>query len=126
MAHFAQLDENNIVTQVIVVNNSDTRDVIGNEQEHIGVAFCERLFGGRWKQTSYNGNMRKRYAGIGYSYNEELDAFVRPKPYPSWTFNSETADWDPPVPRPTEGEMLYVWDEESQAWNGIPPPATEG
>ena len=78
MAHFAQLDENNVVTQVIVVSNEDTSDVNGNEVEEIGVTFCKKLLGAdtNWKQTSYNNNMRVRYAGIGYTYNEELDAFV--------------------------------------------------
>jgi hypothetical protein len=82
MAHFAELDENNVVKRVIVVGNADTSDAHGVEKEHIGAAFCERLLGGTWKQTSYNGNMRKRYAGIGFVYNAALDAFVPPKPYP--------------------------------------------
>ena len=80
MAHFAQLDENNVVTQVIVVSNDDTSDSNGTETESIGVAFCQKLLGAdtNWKQTSYNSNMRVRYAGIGYSYNAGLDAFVPP------------------------------------------------
>jgi len=78
MAHFAQLDDNNIVTQVIVVNNSDLEDSNGVEQEAIGITFCTNLFGAhtRWKQTSYNGNFRGRYAGIGMKYDKELDEFV--------------------------------------------------
>jgi hypothetical protein len=91
MAHFAQLDENNVVTQVIVVSNADTADANGVEKEHIGAAFCEKLLGGTWKQTSYNGNLRKNYAGIGYTYNADIDAFVPPKPYASWVLNEETA-----------------------------------
>ena len=85
MAHFAQLDENNIVTQVIVVGNSDIADVNGVESENVGVAFCQSLLGAEtnWKQTSYNGNMRVCYAGIGYSYNASLDAFVPPQPFAS-------------------------------------------
>lgn len=115
MAHFAQLDENNVVTQVIVVANKDTADASGVEKEHIGAAFCERLLGGTWKQTSYNGSIRKRYAGIGYTYNEALDAFVRPKPFPSWTLNNTTADWDPPVAKPDDGKQ-YAWNESNLSW----------
>jgi len=78
MAHFAELDSNNVVLRVIVVDNKDTADAYGVEKEYIGAAFCERVLGGTWKQTSYNGNMRGRYAGIGYTYNAELDEFVAP------------------------------------------------
>ncbi len=81
MAHFAQLDDNNVVTQVIVVSNNELLDAGGQEREEMGIGFCQRLFGGNWKQTSYNHNFRKRYAGIGYTYNAELDAFVPPKPF---------------------------------------------
>ncbi len=114
MAHFAQIDENNVVIQVIVVDNKDTSDASGVEKEHIGAAFCERLFGGTWKQTSYNGNFRKNYAGIGYTYDSVLDAFVPPQPYPSWTLDTN-AQWQPPVAMPTDGQM-YSWDEQSQQW----------
>lgn len=114
MAHFAKLDENNVVTSVIVVSNTDTADANGVEKEHIGAALCEKLFGGVWKQTSYNGNFRKNYAGIGYTYNEDIDAFVAPKPYPSWVLDSETARWNAPVPMP-EGSRYY-WDEGSVSW----------
>ena len=79
MAHFAQLDENNVVTQVIVVSNSELLDENGNETESMGVAFCQRLFGGTWKQTSYNENFRGRYAGVGYTYNPATDQFEPPK-----------------------------------------------
>ena len=121
MAHFAQLDENNVVTQVIVVSNDDCSDSNGVESESIGVAFCQKLLGANtnWKQTSYNGNMRTRYAGIGYSYNAELDAFVAPQPYASWTLNTETADWDAPVTQPTLTDeqiaagSFYNWDEDA-------------
>ena len=116
MAHFAELDANNVVLRVIVVGNADTSDANGVEKEHIGAAFCERLFGGTWKQTSYNGNMRKRYAGIGYSYNEALDAFVAPKPYPSWVLNNTTAEWEAPVPMPVEEGKRFAWNEETGAW----------
>ena len=114
MAHFAQLDDNNVVTQVIVVANSDTADANGVEKEYIGAAFCERLFGGTWKQTSYNGNIRKNYAGIGYKYHADIDAFAAPQPYPSWTLNDQ-AQWQPPVPMPTDGKM-HSWDEATTSW----------
>ena len=122
MAHFACLDENNIVTQVIVVGNDDITDANGNEVEEIGVAFCKKLLGAdtNWKQTSYNSSMRVRYAGIGYSYNAELDAFVAPQPYASWTLDSGTADWVSPLgaaPALTDDEVAamsyYRWDEDA-------------
>ena len=78
MAHFAELDSNNVVLRVIVVDNKDTSDAYGVEKEYIGTAFCERVLGGTWKQTSYNGNFRGRYAGIGYTYDAQLDEFVAP------------------------------------------------
>jgi hypothetical protein len=114
MAHYAQIDENNIVTQVIVIDNKDTADANGVEKEYIGAAFCERLFGGTWKQTSYNGNIRKNYAGIGYTYNADIDAFVAPKPYASWTLDAN-AQWQAPTAMPTDGGM-YSWDEATTAW----------
>ena len=117
MAHFAELDENNVVKRVIVVGNADTSDANGVEKEHIGAAFCERLLGGTWKQTSYNNNMRKRYAGIGYTYNADLDAFVPPKPYASWVLNSETANWDPPTPMPSAEGKMYTWNESTLSWD---------
>jgi hypothetical protein len=114
MAHYARIDENNIVTQVIVIDNKDTADANGVEKEYIGAAFCERLFGGTWKQTSYNATIRKNYAGIGYTYNADIDAFVPPKPYPSWILDVN-AKWQPPVAMPTDGKM-YSWDEVAQTW----------
>ena len=116
MAHFAKLDDNNTITQVIVVSDADCKDPDGNEVEAIGVAFCNKLLGGRWVQTSYNGNIRKRYAGIGYSYNEQYDAFIAPKPYNSWTLNTVTFDWDPPVPYPND-DNYYIWNENTQTWD---------
>ena len=118
MAHFAELDENNVVLRVIVVGNKDTADANGVEKEHIGAAFCERLFGGRWVQTSYNGNKRKNYAGIGYTYREDIDAFVAPKPYASWVLNID-AQWEAPVPMPTDGKR-YSWDEQNLSWAEVP------
>jgi hypothetical protein len=121
MAHFCQLDENNVVTQVIVVDNKDTADASGVEKEHIGAAFCEKLLGGTWKQTSYNGSIRKNYAGLGYTYNADIDAFVPPKPYASWLLNETTAQWEAPVAMPEDagtGEppKRYSWDEATTSW----------
>ena len=98
MAHFAQLDENNVVTQVIVVGNRDCADANGVEKESIGIAFCERLFGGNWKQTSYNASIRKNYAGIGYTYDAARDAFIPPQPGAEWTLNETTCQWVNPNP----------------------------
>ena len=117
MAHFAQLDENNIVTQVIVVGNEDVKDSEGNESELTGIAFCKSLLGANtiWKQTSYNANIRKNYAGIGFTYDETRDAFISPKPYASWTLNETTCRWEAPVAHPNDGN-LYSWDEETTSW----------
>jgi len=115
MAHFAQLNEENLVTQVIVVANQDTSDKDGVENEAIGIEFCTNLLGGTWKQTSYNGNIRKNYAGIGYKYDATLDAFIPPQPFASSTLNEETAQWEAPTPYPTD-EKRYTWDEETTSW----------
>jgi hypothetical protein len=94
MAHFAQLDESNIVTQVIVVHNNELLDN-GVESEAKGVAFCQSLLGGNWIQTSYNGNIRKNFAGIGYSYDQTRDAFIPPKPeLGEWVLNEDTCIWE--------------------------------
>jgi hypothetical protein len=116
MAHFAQLDENNKVIQIIVVSNNECL-VNGVESEDAGIAFCKQLYGQdtKWKQTSYNGNIRKNYAGIGYTYNESLDAFIPPKPFPSWTLNEVTAQWVAPLAKPNDGKD-YSWDENTLSW----------
>ena len=122
MAHFARLDENNVVVQVIVVNNDDCLDENGVESEDVGVAFCQGLLGAdtRWKQTSYNHKFRRQYAGAGYSYFEPLDVFVEPQPYSSWTFDTTTANWVSPVPKPSVPDIYaLVWDEENQEWDAI-------
>lgn len=118
MAHFAQLDSDNIVQQVIVLNNSDCEDDDGNESEAVGIAFCQSLFGADtvWKQTSYNNNMRVKYAGIGDKYDEALDAFIGPQPYPSWTLSSVSKDWEPPTPDPSDENTQYGWDEDTLSW----------
>ena len=115
MAHFARLGPNNVVEQVIVVDNKDTADAAGIEKEYIGAAFCERLLGGRWVQTSYNGNKRKNYAGIGFTYDEQRDAFIPPKTYASWVLDEDKCQWKAPVDMPTDGQM-YSWDEATTSW----------
>jgi hypothetical protein len=115
MAHFAQT-ENNIVTRVIVVDNKDTSNEEGVEIEQIGIDFCSNLLGGTWKQTSYNGNIRKNYAGIGYAYDEGRDAFIAPKPYNSWILDETTCQWKAPVDMPTD-DKRYSWNEETLAWD---------
>jgi len=119
MAHFAQLNAENLVTQVIVVANQDTADQDGVENEAIGIEFCTNLLGGKWVQTSYNGNIRKNYAGVGYKYDAELDAFVPPQPFASWTLNNETAQWEAPTPYPTD-DKRYTWDEATTSWVEVP------
>ena len=114
MSHFAQI-KNGVVIQVIVVNNADTANAEGVEMEHIGAAFCERLLGGEWKQTSYNGNIRKNYAGIGYTYDAVRDAFIPPQPYPSWALNEQICQWESPTPMPTDGKR-YAWGEATLNW----------
>jgi len=93
MAHFAELDENNVVLRVIVVDDKDTSDAFGVEKEHIGAAFCERLLGGRWVKTSYNGSIRKRYAGIGMVYLPDHDQFAGLKPSEQHEYNPEIGEW---------------------------------
>ena len=122
MAHFAQLNENNVVMMVIVVNNADCLDENSVESETVGIAFCQGLLGAdtRWKQTSYNRKFRRNYAGKGYSYFEPLDVFVEPQPYPSWTFDTATANWVSPIPKPTVPDIYFLsWDEENQEWDAI-------
>jgi hypothetical protein len=122
MAHFAKLNSDNGVIHVLVVDNWNVTDGNGDEQESIGVAYLENLYGVEpgitWKQTSYNGNMRKNYAGIGFTYDEDLDAFIPPKPFASWILNEDTCQWKAPVPAPTDGNR-YVWDEKNANWEQI-------
>lgn len=124
MAHFAELDDNNIVLRVIVVSDEDA--AAGGE------AFCESLFGGRWKQTSYNTfenkhrqggtPFRKNYAGVGFRYDETLDAFIPPQPFPSWSLDDVTGRWLPPVAYPSVDTLprkRYRWNEPTQSWDEI-------
>lgn len=108
MAHFAEIDDTNTVVRVLVTDNNDPN---GDE----GAQWLVDNLGGTWVKTSYNGNIRKNYAGIGYTYDEALDAFVAPKPYASWILNEDTARWEAPTPYPTDG-ILYTWDEDKLAW----------
>jgi hypothetical protein len=110
MAHYAFLDENNIVTEVIT-GIDETELIEGLDTE----TWYGNFRGQACKRTSYNGNYRKNYAGIGYTYDAELDAFIAPKPFESWVLDEETCRWEAPVPYPTDGER-YVWDEEATDW----------
>lgn len=118
MAHFAELGLNNTVLRVIVVHNNELLDENGVEQEQKGVDFCRNLLGGTWVQTSYNGNFRKNFAGIGYTYDSERDAFIPPKFYASWVLNEEVCQWEAPVPMPEDG--VYVWNEDTTSWDAVP------
>lgn len=117
MAHFALLDENNVVKRVAVVSNECLLDDYGNESEQLGIAFCKAMYGEDVKavQTSYNGKIRKHFAGIGLIYDASRDAFISPQPYQSWTLNEDTCLWQAPVPMPSDGQM-YQWDESQKAW----------
>lgn len=119
MAHFAKLDENNVVLEVHCVHNNELL-VNGVEVEAMGIVFLINWSGGytNWKQTSYSRKFRKHYAGIGYTYDAQRDAFIQPKPYNSWTLNDDTCLWQPPVERPVDDNM-YEWDETTLSWTLI-------
>jgi len=121
MAHFAKLDKDNSVIEVNSVNNIEMLAADGSESEMMGVAFLIRWSGGysNWKQTSYNGKIRKNYAGIGYTYDSARDAFIPPQPFPSWVLNEETCLWDAPVAMPDDGKF-YNWDEAAVSWVAVP------
>jgi len=108
MAHFAELDADNIVVRVLVVPN---------EQENRGHDYLatDLGLGGTWVQTSYNARIRKNYAGIGYTFDSERDAFIPPKPFASWTLNEDTCNWEAPVAYPDD-EKMYTWDEATTSW----------
>lgn len=108
MSHWAEIDENNIVLRVLVGNNSESDE---------GEAFMNSL-GGTWVKTSYNGTIRKNFAGIGFIYDFEKDAFIAPKPFESWVLDENTCRWEAPVPYPTDG-IMYEWDEETTDWKAI-------
>jgi hypothetical protein len=115
MANFAELDDNNVVLRVNVVNNEDTQDSEGNELESIGISFCESTWGGRWIQTSYNHNIRGRYAGIGMVYDEDHDSFTIPKEHESFVWSDEFIAYVPPVPLPDKLKP-WMWDQDTQSW----------
>ena len=115
MAHFAEIDDNNVVLRVIVVNNNELMDDNSVEQESLGQAFCQSLFDGNWVQTSYNGSFRKNFAGVGYTYDQERNAFIPPKAYSSWVLNETTCQWEAPIPLP-DSDSDYIWDEDTTSW----------
>jgi len=124
MAHFAKIGLNNKVIEVLSVHNDVLKDSNGVEQENIGVDFLTKLTGWAiWKQTSYNSNFRKNYAGIGYTYDETRDAFIPPKDYNSWILNEQTCRWEAPInmPQLTAEEInngnYYKWKEDTQSWD---------
>ena len=122
MAHFAKINSENLVTEVIVINNDVILDSNGEEQESLGVDFCKQIYGeGTYKQTSYNSKMRKNMATVGSTYDTSRDAFIRPKRYSSWVLDESTCRWIPPVEQPSDseangGNVLYHWDESSNNW----------
>lgn len=118
MAHFAELDTNNIVQRVIVVNNDINMDENNQEDEQLGIAFLKSIYGNDtiWKQTSYNNSFRKNYAGIGFTYDPIMDAFIPPQPYNSWTLDQNTGNWKPPVAYPDDILNSYYWDEDTISW----------
>ena len=118
MAHFAKLGVGNIVERVIVVHNSVITDANGVEQEKLGVDFINKLYNTRdvWKQTSYNNNIRKNFAGLGYQYDQQRDAFIAPKPFNSWILNEDTCIWEAPVAYPQD-DNRYSWNEQTLSWD---------
>jgi hypothetical protein len=116
MAYFAKLGTGNIVEQVISINNSVITDSNGIEQEKLGNDFINKLYNTRdvWKQTSYNNNFRKNFAGIGFQYDQTRDAFIAPKPFNSWVLNENTCCWESPTPEPQDGK--YRWNENTLTW----------
>ena len=117
MAHFAELNSQNVVLRVIVVGNDDVNNLPFPESEPIGVAFCQGIFGAdtQWVQTSYNANFRYNYACADFVFDPVAQAFIPPKPFPSWLLDTNTYQWQPPASYPSDGK-LYVWDETTQSW----------
>jgi hypothetical protein len=120
MAYFAKLGTGNIVENVISINNAVITDANGVEQEQLGNDFINKLYNTRdvWKQTSYNNNIRKNFAGIGFQYDQTRDAFIPKKPYNSWILNEQTCNWESPISYPTD-EQSYKWNEQIQNWELI-------
>lgn len=124
MAHFAEINDENIVTRVIVVNNNELIGSNGEESELLGIEFCKSLYGNntKWIQTSYNKNFRKNYAGINFKYDSNRDAFIPPKPFNSWLLNENTCLWESPIPYPND-DKKYIWNEETKTWDEFIPPS---
>ena len=122
MAHFAKINSDNIVEQVIVVNNNVVQDILQRDVEQLGIDFCKKLFGDEtnWVQTSYNNNIRKQFAKIGATYDKEKDKFISPQPFPSWVLD-ENDDWQAPTPKP-EDDKSYVWNEKDKTWDIVDVP----
>jgi hypothetical protein len=119
MAHFAKINENNIVEQVIVISNEDCGNEEYPQSESIGQEFIQSLnLIGVWKQTSYNNTFRKNYAGIGFTFDEERDAFIPIKPFDSWVLDEHTCKWKAPIPYPSDGNE-YIWNEELLSWEEV-------
>ena len=117
MASFAKIGLNNKVIEVLSVHNNELLDSNGVEQENIGVDFLTKLTGWAiWKQTSYNNNFRKNHAGIGFTYDEDRDAFISKKPFASWILNETTCQWEAPSAYPDDGEK-YTWNESTTTWD---------
>ena len=126
MAHFAKINDSNIVTELVVIDDKDTQDGDGKEDESVGAKYLSDAFGGTWKQTSYNtvGGVhalggtpfRKNFAAIGYTYDSAKNAFITPKPYASWTLDEDTCQWKAPKDYPTDGNA-YDWNETTKRWN---------
>ena len=124
MAHYAELDEHNVVLRVLVVRNEDEQDEHGKDDEAKGIAYLQSLFGAntRWVRTSYHGNIRTRYAGAGMTYDATIDAFLTPKPFASWILNPGNNEWEAPVPMPraANNNEYYTWDETTLSWVAHP------
>jgi len=126
MAHFVEIDADNTVIRGLVVDDNDTKNENGDEDESVGAKYLSDGFGGTWKRTSYNTRSgvhtvggtpyRKNYAGIGYTYDDTRDAFIPPKPYTSWTLNEDTCQWDAPTAMPDDGKF-YHWNEDTTSWD---------
>ena len=118
MAHFAKLNENNIVEDVIVISNQHGNNLDFPQSEVLGQLFIVTILGleGKWYQTSYNSNFRKNFAGIGCTYDVNRNAFIAPKPFNSWILNEETCAWEPPTPYPDINDF-YIWNEEELKWD---------
>lgn len=117
MAYFAELDENNTVLSILAVHNNELL-VDGVESEQKGIDFCNTIKQAKWVRTSFTGSFRKRYANVGFIYNETADVFIAPQPFPSWSLDSNY-DWKAPVEYPADGKF-YLWDESNQVWVEVP------